>query len=283
MAVSTVTSLNTYFNDVYDDTLFVARETNLMASLVTAYSARGYANRVLPIYPGLTAEPVAEGVDFANATEWTKSAAITLTPGEVMTQVILTDRRIQTDPNDARRDAAIEMGGAIATKIDADLAGLFAGFSVDKGAAGSALTIKRCAAALARLRAEKVRAPFFFVVHPFGWHSVWTELGQPTTSQTFLGEVANQAMRDYGVGSFLAAQWFSSANIAINGSDDAISAVFSREALALDTREAPILEPERDASKRAWELNLRAGYAVGVRRDDFGVRLTHDATEPTGA
>ncbi len=283
MPVSTLTSLNSYFNDVYADTLFVARETNLMASLVTAYSARGYANRVLPIYPSLTAQPVAEGVDFASATEWTKTDAVTLTPGEVMTQVILTDRRIQTDPNDARRDAAIEMGGAIATKIDTDLVGLFSGFSIDKGAAGSALTIKRCAAALARLRAEKVRAPFFFVVHPYAWHAVWTELGQPTTNQAFLGDVANQAMRDYGVGSFLAAQWFSSANIAIDGSSDAVSAVFSREALALDTREAPTLEPDRDASKRAWELNLRAGYAVGVRRDDFGVKLTHDATEPTGA
>ncbi len=283
MPVSTITSLNSYFNDVYADTLFVARETNLMAGLVTAYSARGYANRILPIYPSLTAQPVAEGVDFASATEWAKTDAVTLTPGEVMTQVILTDRRIQTDPNDARRDAAVEMGGAIAAKIDTDLVGLFSGFSVDKGAAGSALTIKRCAAALARLRTEKVRAPFFFVVHPYAWHAVWTELGQPTANQAFLGEVANQAMRDYGVGSFLAAQWFSSANIAIDGSSDAVSAVFSREALALDTREAPTLEPDRDASKRAWELNLRAGYAVGVRRDDFGVKLTHDATEPTGA
>jgi len=68
----------------------------------------------------------------------------------------------------------------------------------------------------------------------------------------------------------------------VDASDDAIGAAFNIQALALDPRKAPTLEPERDASLRAWELNISAGYAYGVRRNAFGVKITHDALEPTG-
>ena len=43
------------------------------------------------------------------------------------------------------------------------------------------------------------------------------------------------------------------------------------DALALDMRRAPRLEPERDASRRGYELNLSAVYAHGVWRPKFGV------------
>jgi hypothetical protein len=280
-AKSTVSSMASLFNSIYEDAIFVAREDSLMINLVTTYSAQGNASRILPIYPTLSASEVAEGVDYANPIEWTKAGQMTLTPAEVMTQVILTDARINTDPDDARRDAAIEMGGAIATKIDADLAALMGSFTTDKGASGSALTLKRCAAGLAVLRNSKVKPPFFFVLHPYGWFDIWVELGQPAATNAFLGETANQAMRDYAVMSMLGAQWFTSANAATSGSD-ATSGVFNRQALAYDVREAPTMEPERDASLRAWELNMRATYAKGVRRADHGIELTHDATEPAG-
>lgn len=281
-AVSTTTSMAGLFNSIYEDAIFVARDASLMSNLVTPYSAQGYATRTLPIYPSLTAQEVAEGTDFSAATEWTKASHATFTPKEVMTQVIVTDRRLQTDPDDARRDAAVEMGNAIATKIDTDLVDLFTGFSTGKGAAGSSLTIANCAAALAVLRKNKVpMGPVYGVLHPYGWHDVWTQLGQPAANQAFLGEVANMALRDYFMGQFIGLQFFTSANISIDSSDDAISAIFHQQALALDTREAPSMEVQRDASLRAFELNMHAGYAVGERRDTFGVKLTHDATEPT--
>lgn len=93
--------------------------------------------------------------------------------------------------------------------------------------------------------------------------------------------MANQALRDYFVGRWVNVLWFTNANIAIDASDDAISGIFNPGALAFDSRRAPRLEPERDASLRAWELNMTAGYAHGVRRDTFGVQYTADATTPT--
>lgn len=282
MAITKKSDLNSLFNTIYEDSLFVAREQNMMTNLVTNYAATGWMNRVIPQRASITAQAVDEGVDFANPTTFSKTALATLTPGEKMAQTLLTDVMVETDPEDARKSAATELGNAIATKIDVDLVGLFSSLTTGKGSAGASLTIAKCAAAVSVLRNNKAMNPIYVVLHPFGWHDLWTELGQPAANQAFLGEVANEALRSFFVGQFLAAQFFTNANITVDGSDDAVGAAFSREALAFDSRKAPTLEPDRKASRRAWELNIVAGYAYGVRRDTFGVKLTHDATEPTG-
>lgn len=281
MADSTVADLNGMFNTIYEDALFIAREQNIMTRLVTNYSAKGWMDRQIPKYPEIVAQSVGEDEDFNNPTTFDKQNMATLTPGEVMAQTRLTDRRIDTDPEDARRDAATELGNSIATKIDKDVVGDFALFTTGKGAAGQSLTIAKSAAAISVLRNNNAPNPVYVVLHPYGWHDVWTELGQPAANQALLGDLANEALKSFFVGQFLAAQWFTSANIAVDSSDDAIGGVFNPQALAFDSRKAPTLEPERDASLRAWELNISAGYAHGKRRVSFGVKLTHDATEPS--
>lgn len=283
MATSTFSSIAANLRPkILSETLFVAREMNLMAGLVFNYTGTGVATRYIGIYPQLTAQEVAEGVDFATATEWTKSEQASLTPHTEMVQVILTDERLETDPDGARQDAAREMGAAISAAIDTDLTALFSGLNTTIGTTGNALTIKKCAAALSILKNAHVANPLYVVLHPYGWFDVWVELGQPAATYQFLGDVANQAMRDYAVGSFMAAQWFTSSNVTASGTD-AYSAVFHREALALDTRRGLTVELERDASKRAWEVNAHAWYAVGERRGTYGVALLHDATTPTGS
>jgi hypothetical protein len=162
-----------------------------------------------------------------------------------------------------------------------DILADFASFTTDKGAAGASLSLAKCAASLAVLRKNLAPNPLYFVLHPYGWYDVWTELGQPAAQKALLGDVANRALMDFYVGSWLAATWFTSANITVDGSDDAVSAVFNPQALGFDSREAPTMEPERDASRKATELNMSASYATGVIRTEFGIKLTHDATEPT--
>lgn len=281
MAITKISDLNSLFNIIYEDALFVAREQNLMTNLVTNYSARGWMNRNISTYPEITAEVVAEGEDFANPTSWTKTTLATLTPQEIMAQVVLTDQRIETDPQDARRDASQELGNAIATKIDVDIVAEFANFTNGLGTAGNSLTINIVAAAISQLRAAYAPNPIYVVLHPYGWHDIWDLLGTPAATQAFLGDMANQALRDFYVGDWLNVRWFISGNIAIDASDDAVGGIFNPQALAFDSRKAPMMEPERDASLRAWELNISAGYADGVRRDAFGRSLTHDATAPT--
>jgi hypothetical protein len=279
---TTVASMNSLFNDIYEDAIFVTRESALMPSLVTNYTAQGVATRHLGIYPQASAVQVAEMAAFARPVEWTKTELASITPSTKMTQVIISDERLATDPQDAARDAASEMGGAMATKIDTDLLALMSSFDTDLGTAGSALTIKRVAAGIAILRNSSVPNPLSAVMHPYGWFDVWVELGQPEANKALLGDVANQALRDYFTGNWLGVNWFVSSNIATDDSDDAVSGVFHRDAIALDTRRGITLEPDRDPDRRAWKLNMHAWYGQAVRRSGHGVALTHDATTPTG-
>jgi len=281
MAISTKSNITGYFNNIFEDALFVARENNLMTGLVTPYSATGWMTRTISTYPTFTAASVSEGVDYANPTTFDKQTLATLTPGEIITQAIITDIRMDTDPQDARRDCATEMGNAIATKIDKDLTSDFASFTTDVGpGAGSTNTLAKFAVGVSRLRNALAPNPLYSVLHPYQWHDIWVELGQPASQKALLGDVANRALMDFFVGQWLNMSWFTSANIVPSGTD-ATGAIFNPQALAFDSRKAPTLEPERDASLRAWELNMSAGYAHGVRRTAFGVKYTGDVTAPT--
>lgn len=282
MAISTVSDLNSLFNEIFEDTRFVAREQNIMTGLVRNFSATGWMDRKISEYPEVSAIEVAEGVDFSGSTTFDKTLKQTLSPFEIISQVILTDRRIDTDPDNARQDASTELGNSLATKMDTDLVGVFSDFTTDKGpGAGSSATIATFAAAVSVLRNAKTPNPIYVVLHPYHWHDIWVELGQPGSNQALLGDVANQALRDFFVGRWINVLWFVSANISVDGSDDAISGVFNPGAIGFDVRKAMTMEPERDASLRAWELNATAGYAKGLARDAFGVKYTADATEPT--
>ena len=283
MAVTTVSDLNGLFNTIYERALFVARERNLMTSLVDVRGAQGWMNRNVSIRPQVSAVSVAETQDYSNPTTFGKSTKATLTPGEVIAQVVLTDRDQETDPDGARNDASIELGAAIATKIDVDLLALFASFTTDKGTgAGNSATIASAAAAIAVLTNNKAfqYGPPVAVWHPYHYHDLWLELGKPAATYPNADAMTAEALREYFVGDFLGITHYRSANIAVDGNADAISGVFNRAALMLDVRRAARMEAERDASARAWELNITAGYAVGVVRDEFGVKYTADATTP---
>ncbi len=281
MAVTQVSDLNSLFNLIYERALFVARENNLMAALVDNRSATGWMNRVVPIRPAITAVSVGETEDFNSPTTFGKSAKATLTPGEIIAQVVLTDRDMETDPDSAVGDATMELGNSVATKIDVDLLSLFGSFSTDIGdGAGNAATLSNIAAGIAILGNNKARqyGRPNIVLHPYHWHDIWIELGQPSTNN--VGEARTGALADYYMSGMLSADWYTSANITIDASDDAVSGLFTRTALMLDTRRAPRPENERDASARAWELNITAGYAYGIVRQEFGLAFTADATTP---
>jgi hypothetical protein len=74
---------------------------------------------------------------------------------------------------------------------------------------------------------------------------------------------------------------FATTNISVDSDDDAYGAIFARPAIAYDVRRPIRIEPERDASRRGWELNMSAVYAHGVWQPKYGVKLLFDATAPT--
>ena len=284
MAVTTVSDLNSLFNLIYERALFVAREMNLMTQLVNNVGATGWMDRKVPIRPQVTAISVDETQDFSAPTTLGKSALATLTPGEIAAQVVVTKRDIETDPDSAVGDAQMELGMAMATKIDVDLISDFASFGTDKGAgAGSAATFATFAAGVAvvRYNSKSSDGNPAAVLHPYAWHDLWLELGKPAATYPQLNEVTTQALRDYYITSLLGGvQIFTSSNI--TGGTAAVSGIFTRNAIWLDTRRPITNEtPEYDASARAWELNTNAGYAHGLVRSTYGVKYTSDASEPS--
>lgn len=283
MAVTTTTDLNGLYNTIYERALFVAREMNLMTQLVDNRSATGWMSRVVPIRPTITAVSVGETEDFNAPTTFGKSTLATLTPGEIMAQVVLTDRDVETDPDSAVRDAEFELGSSIAVKIDTDLMSLFDSFTTDKGdGTGQTATFENFAAAVAAVRAGFANqyGTINAVLHPYHWHDLWLELGKPAATYANLAGVTEQALRQYFITELLGGvRIYTSSNVPRSGSD-AISGLFVRPAIMLDTRRAVRMEQERDASARATELNINAGYAYGIVRNTFGGGFTADATAP---
>lgn len=282
MAITQWTSISSFVAQIYERTILVAREGGLMPSLVSNYSAQGRMVRNFSTRPEVSYETVADAVDYANPTTFGKSSVGTLTPGEVIAQFILTDANIESDPDGARNQAAQELGEEAAKKVDTDLVGVFSSWTVDTGTANAAFSTTILADAISRLRGvyapvSQIRA----VLHPYHWHDVWLEMGVPAATYANKDQMTFRALNDYFMGQYLGVPVYTSMNIAIDGSDDAISGVFTPQAIALDTRRPYRLEYERDASLRAWELNATMVYAYGLgERPTWGVKITADATAP---
>lgn len=266
--------------EIYDKSLLVARETSLMPNLVKNLGAKGWMVRTVPIRASVTATSVDEDADVAPQ-KFGKSALSTFTPSEAGANISLTDRNLESDPDNAKNDASMELGAAIGQKVDEDLAGVFASFTTDKGpGAGGTATLTTVAAAIAVLRTAKAPAPYYVVLHPYQWHRIWEALGHPDPNYAFLGDQANQALRDYFVsGPLVGATWYVDANITPGTA--VVGGVFNRLAIGLDVRRPYRLEPERSAKGRKWDLVATMGYAVGLYRGTWGVKYTSDGSEPS--
>ena len=71
--------------------------------------------------------------------------------------------------------------------------------------------------------------------------------------------------------------------ISVDASDDAYGAIYVPQSMALDTRKAFNIRPERDESRELTELNASMWYAYGVWRPAFGVAILSDAITPVVA
>lgn len=276
-SINTYSDITAFVNSVFDDALFVARDNNVMTTLVTTFSGQGMFARKLQTYGTVTLNAVGEADDLTSQA-FTPSALSTLTPAEFGAQVFLTDQRIDSDIFGARQDAALELGAAMGQKIELDLVSNFSSLTGGTvGGGGSALTWGRFAAARSLLRAQNAPMPYVTVLSPGQWFTLGTAV-IPAGSQTNAPNFQDEVMRNWYVGTVLGVDIFVSSNITAGTAS--AGAMFSRAALAFDSRRAPRIEPERDASRRGWELNASMIYAHGVWRPKFGVTMFGDGTLP---
>lgn len=278
---SRVADLNGYFNNIYEDTVFAAREGSLGPRIVRTFTdGRGDQTRTLTEYSQVSFTAVAETEDINNPTQFTKSALATLTPSEVAAQFILTDRRIETDPDNARQDAATELGLQAATKIDVDIFGNFSSLSGGTvGASGSTMTWEYFFIALTELRHANVPPPYVCVLPPRAYYYMGKAASIASSAKN-APEFQDEVMRRWWVDQVAGVDIFVSSNCPESGTD-AYGAMFNPLALAFDLRRDLRIELERDASKRAWEVNATMLYAHGVWRPAWGVAILVDNQVPS--
>lgn len=277
---ATITELGALYPNIYDDTLFAARDNALMPGLVSQATADSWAVRYIPIYNALTVSTVLEG-GTPTAQQFSKGTADSATPAMRRIKAGLTDQNILTNPSSAGDDLAVEAGMAMATQVDTDLVAEFANFTADAGAVGSALTLRRVAGAIARLQTAAAHGRPNVVLHPYQWFSIWVELTQAgvTTRSGNASDTMNQAMRDYMVSDLQGADWY---ELNVMGTGTAkVGGAFLRPAVMLDTRIPLSPEVVRDADSMAWWYYWNMGYDTASPRKDHGVKLTADASAPT--
>jgi N4-gp56 family major capsid protein len=276
MAATTSTTLDDLFVNIIAQARFTAEEQSLMMGLVTQYNIQNQAGKTIqiPKYPAISAAAVAEGTDLSSTTVSTSKVEVTI--GEVGAQVLLTDMATYGADSPAEAMGTL-LGNAIATKMDTDLLALFSGFSGALGAAGQEITVADLFKAAATLRSNKVTGSMAAVVHPFQAYQLKANLTN-TFANPNGGDLQNEAMRNGYVGTIAGIDIYESANISVDGNGDAVAAVFAPEALAIAVKRDFNLAPQRDESLRAWELNATAVYGVAELDDDFGVKITADAT-----
>jgi len=275
MAATTSTTLDDLFANIIAQARFTAEEQSLMLGLVTQYNIGNQAGKTIqvPKYPAIAAADLTEGTDMTSTTVSTSSVSVTV--GEVGAQVLLTDLAAMGAGNPAEELGTV-LGNAIATKMDTDLIALFDGFSGSIGTAGAEITVADLFKAAATLRANKVTGVINAVVHPFQAYQLKANLTN-TFANPNGGDLQNEARRNGYVGTIAGINVYESANVSIDGNDDAKGAVFAPEALAIAMKRDFQIEPQRDASNRAFELNATAIYGVGELDDSFGVEILSDA------
>jgi hypothetical protein len=276
-------NISAFINTVFEAAILVARDNNVMTGLVKPFNDRsGVATRQNSQYGGMTINQIGETDDLVGQA-FTPSSIATLTPAEYGGQYFMTDTRIESDPFSVRSDAAQDMGEALGTDVEKKLISNFSSFTGGSvGAAGSAITWSYLYAMEAILRAQKAPYPYFCLVHPYHWKILKTAAvvsgTRTNASESFMDSMRDSMFFVHQEGGIYI---YTSSNFTLTAGDDATIGMWSRDALAFDVRRAPRLEPERDASRRGFELNLSMLYAHGVWRPTFGVQGTFDTSAPS--
>lgn len=250
-----------------------------------------------PKYGTITAYDLADRVDMQQAQKITDSL-LTVTPGEVGCQVIITKKTLRIVRDEMWRIIGKLMGDAMGRKKDKDGLSQFSSFGTDLGTAGRALTFNYIHAAKSAIagNSEPGPGPWNGVFHEHQVHLLSKHLmgliGQTGTGQNGAAGVAaayiprgvsEDVIRDgFMMQTINKVNLYMDNNISKDSSDDAIGAVFSREALVLVNAMAQTIEKEYDSSLRAWEVNNVEEYGWGEREDAWGRKMTFDAVTPTG-
>ena len=247
--------------------------------------AKGAKSVTVPKVAQMTASALADGVDLGGSEDLGMTTT-SLTTGEIGLKVILTDKLIRQENEDAFRIVGRQMGDAVARKKDRDVIALFSALNggTDLGSAGRDMEIGNCSVLVAHSKANKFPSPVYIVHHPWATFHVALSFqgfaggsagGVPAAgavmSTTNMGEGLLKNFWEFSVSGVPVYQ---DGNIDADASGDGIGAVFSREALVYLESVGFNTEQQRDASLRGTEIVVTSDYGVFELDDTYGAPVT---------
>ena len=284
--LTTYAQISSKVNTIIEDSLAVARMTNVLLPTVTNLSATGMMNRRVDEYNAVTFATAGED-DDTSAQQFTKDTLTTLTPAIYRARVDLTDPRVESDFDGEVASASMEMGSAAGRHIDVNIATNFSSLTGGTiGSAGTAITWAHVTKAYALLVNQGVPAgaPVYCALHPYQWEVLLranTIAGASVSVAPQFQDRMTAAPNFFAIPDFVGITFVISNAIAVDASDDAYGAVYVPQALAVDTRKSFNVRPQRDESAELTELNASMWYAHGTWRPLFGVAILSDAATPS--
>ena len=277
--LDTGNSAGQLFENITQSAQFTMNENALLKNLVTVYDMQGTPGLTasVPVWPRVTGlSALAAGADLSNTD--IAATAVDITAAEYGAMTTIQDIVIESSPIAVAQDAGAVLGGGVAQAMDEVIVDLFGSASTDVGpGAGNELTMDHILKAAATLRKNSVPMQgIVAVLSPSAAYNLKKTLVNAGGSLSD-NDLANAAARDYYLGTVAGVAMYESASIDVDGSDDAVSAVFHPAAIGMVMKRDLRIATQRDESIRGFEVVSSAAFGAGILDQAKIVKMTSDS------
>ena len=277
--LDTGNSAGQLFENITQSAQFTMNENALLKNLVTVYDMQGTPGLTasVPVWPRVTGlSALAAGADLSNTD--IAATAVDITAAEYGAMTTIQDIVIESSPIAVAQDAGAVLGGGVAQAMDEVIVDLFGSASTDVGpGAGAELTMDHILKAAATLRKNSVPMQgIVAVLSPSAAYNLKKTLVNAGGSLSN-NDLANAAARDYYLGTVAGVAMYESASIDVDGSDDAVSAVFHPAAIGMVMKRDLRIATQRDESIRGFEVVSSAAFGAGILDQAKIVKMTSDS------
>ena len=250
---------------------------------------RGHKDAEVPKVGQFTFSDLTDGEDMTD--EQTINITTTnLTVKEVGAKIIVTDKLVaQHGSTPIFSIVGRQAGDGFTKKQDNDTTALYPNLNGGTafGSSGSTATLSAMSGAIIKARGGSGASqtepfdPSYIVLHPHNFHSLLTSVSVVGGANLNPPEDLQRAvLKNFFRHRYNGVNFFEDGNLTIDSSGDITGVIAQQDAMIALESKSFAIERERDASRRAWELNWVARYNVFELDDQHGAPMLYDATAP---
>lgn len=291
--LASTTGLSAAQNTIIDAARYTQEHNTPSWQLIEKLTlSKGSSTRLVPKVGRFTISDLTDGEDMTDE-QAIGMTNVSLTATERGAKVIASDKLVrQNGTTDIWKIVGRQFGDAGAVKTDTDTQALYSGLNSGTtfGAAAALMTLNNFAAMVSKARGGNTASgrpfrPTYCVQHP---NSVFTlaRTGTPAMAPTANQQRVSDSAQDKLLQNFFMVRYgqvnvYDSGELVPDSADDTIGVIAEKGALVGLTSVGWHTERERDASRRATELNFTADYGVFELDNDRGAPCTFGSQAPT--